>query len=156
MGMRSTLQILLAAMLLAISACHRRDARAVGERSLSDQAPVYFTPTPLSRGSRFLLSTNTSFRLINTLRSDAICIDDRDLPIAHYGTFEVAGRKFFLFYSFICDDPYLHGRAWHADWIDAVFRRRSTNGYPDSDRAWQTSFESWVSETVSPTNGLRQ
>lgn len=151
--MRSTLQLLLAAMLLAMSSCHRQDARAVGERSLSVQEPVYFTPAPLSPGTRFLLSTNASHRLINTLRSDAIYVDDRDVPAAPYGTFEVAGRKFFLFYSFICDDPYLHGRAWHADWIDAGFQQLNTNAHPHTEATWQASLESWFPGSVT-TNGL--
>ena len=140
--MRRICNIILLAALMALSACRQEGSRAAGEPALSDQEQVRFV---FRSEPPFVLSTNASLRLLSTLRSDAKYIDGRGLTALAYGKFVVAGRDFFLFHGLICDDVYLHGRAWRADWIDAGFAFWSTNGLPETAGAWQLSLESLLS-----------
>jgi len=139
--MRRALSILVILAVGFVTACRKEGSPAAGERGIPVQAQVHFV---LRSGPDFLLSTNASRRLIDTLQSDARYIDGRGLTAAPYGKFRVNGREFFLFHGLISDDLYLHGRAWEAAWMEAAFTFWKTNGIPEGADAWQLSLESFL------------
>jgi len=117
--------------------------------SLPDQQVHFVSHAPHELD--VLLSTNASRQVLATLRSDARFIDGRNLTAAPYGYFSIADHKYFLFYGFICDDLYLKGRAWDADWIPHVLSAHQTNGTPNVAEQWRISLES--SLTGTPVRG---